>query len=124
MNQQELDEYKVRMRELAAQPYLRPGATDLDLAYVNAICEAQDRVLLWELMEANPGKSVTLPLGNMGFVPDPEAQENKAGAASSGAVFKGTDSEDVVLSGTDSPSRALPNNPAASGHDGDSRSDK
>lgn len=39
-------------------------------------------------------------------------QGNKAGAASSGADFKATDSEGAELPATDSMSRRLPNNPA------------
>ena len=69
MNEKEFADYQERMRVLAKQPYLRPGAVDMDMAYVNAINDAKDRVALWDLIEANPGKAVTLPSGLMGYVP-------------------------------------------------------
>lgn len=56
-----------RIREFARHPFMRPGATDLDLGYVIAVFDARERVLLEERANANPGKTVTTP--NMGFVP-------------------------------------------------------
>lgn len=56
-----------RIRELAAQPYLRPGATDLDLGYVIAIFDARTLIALEEAIAANPGKPVRV--GHMGSVP-------------------------------------------------------
>lgn len=62
--------------ELAALPFIRPGAKDFDCEYANAIWDARngspeenDRRELDRLIAANPGKNVALPNGRMGFVP-------------------------------------------------------
>lgn len=58
-----------RIRRVANLPYLRPMESDLDLSYVNAINAAKDRVELWDLITANPGRSVVTASGMMGYVP-------------------------------------------------------
>lgn len=57
------------MIKQAAQPFIRPGATDFDMRYALEILDARDRLTLAALIEANPGKVVTLFSENMGFVP-------------------------------------------------------
>jgi hypothetical protein len=58
-----------RIVTLAAQPFIRPGAVDFDMAYANAVWDARERVELWDLIDANPGQSVVTGSGRMGWVP-------------------------------------------------------
>ncbi len=60
-----------RIRELALQPYLRPGGENFDCAYALSVMEAQDRVALQALIDANPGKAVRYSgWWEWGYVPD------------------------------------------------------
>lgn len=61
-----------RIRELANRWPMRPGQVDFDIGYALSIADASDRVALEALVNANPGQPVTLPMQNMGFVPNKE----------------------------------------------------
>lgn len=61
-----------RIVTLAAQPFIRPGATDLDLQYALAVMDARERVELWDLMDERPGERVVVGSGRMGYVPHEE----------------------------------------------------
>lgn len=52
-----MSDYERRMRELAAQPFLRPGGENFDCAYANAVWDARERVELWDLMAKYPGQN-------------------------------------------------------------------
>jgi len=61
-----------RIRHLAAQPFVRPGATVFDIPYALSVWDARLRVELAEKVAANPGKIVRVCEGGepvMGFVP-------------------------------------------------------
>ena len=66
-----------RIRELAAQPFHRPGGIDFDIKYALAIWDARDRVRLDDEINTHPGESVSIMIGadglagpgSMGFVP-------------------------------------------------------
>lgn len=60
-----------RWDEMAKRPFLRPGGENFDCAYALEICEANDRVELRKLIEANPGKAVVYDgFWQWGFVPN------------------------------------------------------
>jgi hypothetical protein len=56
-------------RELAKQPFIRPGAQDFDMGYAVSVWDARERVELERLIEENPGKSVVTGSGLFGYVP-------------------------------------------------------
>lgn len=61
-----------RIRELAKQPFIRPGATIFDIPYAMSVWDARLRVELAEKVAMNPGKAVAVYEGGeavMGYVP-------------------------------------------------------
>ena len=59
-------------RNLAKQPFIRPGAKIFDIPYALSVWEARQRVELEEKIKKNPGKHVWICEGGepvMGSVP-------------------------------------------------------
>lgn len=67
-----------RIRELAKQPFLRPGGVDFDIPYAMAVWDARDIVWLEDEANAHPREAVainlradgSLSLDSRGFVPN------------------------------------------------------
>ena len=100
---------KTTLEEIAALPFMRPGQVDFDCAYAISIWDARQRIALNAKIARDPRKPHESPDGLMHYVPNEPEQGNKAGATSTGGVFKAPDSVSSLVA-TDSPSRRLPNN--------------
>ena len=60
---------KLTLEELAAQPFIRPGADIFDCAYANEILDARNRLALNKMIEAEPDKPHESPDGLLHYVP-------------------------------------------------------
>ena len=100
------------IEEIAALPFHRPGAENFDCAYAVRVWDARNRIAFNKMIADEPHKPHESPDGLLHYIPNEPAQENKAGATSTGGVFKAPDSVSS-LAAPDSPSRRLPNNPGA-----------
>ncbi len=63
-----------RIRQLAAQPTLRPGALVFDMAYARSVMEARDEVQLEALAAEHPRSAIRMYIrhgdqASMGLVP-------------------------------------------------------
>ena len=61
---------ELTQKELAAMPFIRPGAVDLDLGYLLTIWDAKNRIALQQLIELAPHEKHDSPDGLMHYIPN------------------------------------------------------